>query len=235
MYKKISNAFFQSALLLLILCKSPNSLAETASGWSLYKETESITVWYQPSEKNKSLYKVKAETRTNASLSAFVNLLNDVSNATRWIDNVQSVTVLQGNLINNNDKAVKFENIVHTKFNAIWPVSERDMVTHSIIEQDKESKVVIIHVDDWGNRIAQEQGYVRMKHVTAKWSIVPAENGQVIIRYVGFADPAGNVPLWLVNRFALISIYNTFVNLTEQVKSANYQTPLPYISDVTHE
>ncbi|MEH8022162.1 START domain-containing protein [Rheinheimera metallidurans] len=187
-----------------------------AADWLHYKTKEQVTVEYR--RLDTSLLEIRAQVRLTSNLGAFLHLLNDTDAISHWVENAERVEIISS--------AAEHSKIVHTYFKAIWPVSSRDMVTQSTWSQNSDG-VLTLQVTDVGQQYPPVKGYVRMQQVKSQWVLTPEPNGVVLIQYRGQADPAGNLPHFIVNRVALSSVLKTFINLAKMLP--HYQRPYPGI------
>ena len=171
--------------------------------WRLYKTAGDVLVEYRRDANN--LLEIRAKTRVSSKVEAFKSLLEDTANIDKCVCNAD-----KAELISHPDADT---NIVHTYFSAMWPVSDRDMVTKSVWTQRKESGELTLNVQDVGADYPRAKGYIRMQLVQAQWTLTPQPDGSLLINYQGQADPAGNLPHFLADKVALKSIFTTFQRL----------------------
>ncbi len=183
-----------------------------ASDWQWVRDQDGIRVATRPGQHG--IQEVLAETAVKTRLSAFVALLNDLDANPKWVTHSKGVVLLE--------KPSATSDLIYTQFDLPWPARDRDMVTLSRWMQD-EHGVLYLTLEDAGHRVPPQGGFVRMKHVSGQWSLSPGEDGQVQIRYQGHADPAGDLPHWLVNDMAAKSLFETFQQLRRQLAKPQYQ------------
>lgn len=191
-----------------------------ADDWTLYKASAEVRVEYRRLQS--SLLEIRAQARVRSGTGAFLHLLHDTAAISRWVENAERTELL--------GSAAAHSNIVHTYFNAVWPVSPRDMVTQSVWSQDANG-VLQLQVTDMGQHYPLIDGYVRMQQVQSQWTLTPQADGTLLIQYQGQADPAGNLPHFIVNRVALSAMNKTFHNLVKILPE--YQKPYPGVTEVT--
>lgn len=189
-------------LLLLFFCAQLGALE-----WQQVKNKQGIEV-YQQALPN-GLLKLKAITLTEGCLASFESLLFDTQHADKWLSNVQNVTVLES--------PSPDEHIVHTRFNAPWPIKNRDMVTYSRIFRTSNSQTQI-GIQAAPNVYPIQDNYIRIEHVEASWVINQRSPNSISIEYQAIADPAGKIPHWLGNSVAKSNVFNTFKKMRERLK-----------------
>ena len=190
-----------------------------AVDWQLYQSNGVTSVSYYHSDASK-LLQIRAVTDVNSQPGAFMHLLEDTNNISRWAANTEKAQLLGQPDANTH--------IVHTYFTAIWPVSKRDMVTQSVWQQDVVSGAVTLQVSDVGQDYPTVKGYVRMRSVQGLWTLTPMSDGVLRIEYQGQADPGGKLPHFIADKVALKAIFTTFSRLGQVL--THYQQPYPGIS-----
>ncbi|WP_343841772.1 START domain-containing protein [Bowmanella denitrificans] len=161
------------------------------------------------------MFDVMAITELNTRLNAFIWLLRDTNRGPEWIANASTIQLLA--------RPEPNQDLVHSRFDAPWPIRSRDMVTLSTFSQDAESLILTLDVKDAAESLPINEHWVRMKHVWAIWQLSPLASGLVEICYRGSADPAGHIPLWLANQLLLKGTFTTFVKLRQLLVENQYQ------------
>lgn len=187
--------------------------------WQLYKADGVTKVEYRRSDAQ--LLQIRAVTEAVSLTSAFLHLLEDTNNITRWVANSEKAELLR--------QPDAQTHLVHTYFSAPWPVSKRDMVTQSIWQQDTGSGVLTLTVTDMGQHFPPAKGYVRMQQVQGQWTLTPLGDGRISIEYQGQADPAGKLPRFIADKVALKATLSTFRKLPQVL--AQYQQPYSGVVD----
>lgn len=198
------------------------SLAVTvdAAEWQQYKTVGVTSVEYRHNAEK--LLEVRAQTEVHATAAAFLQLLEDTANISKWAANTEKAQLLGQPDANTH--------IVHTYFTAIWPVSKRDMVTQSVWQQDAGSGVLTMIVTDMGQHFPAVKGYVRMQQVEGRWTLTPLAAGRLKIQYQGQADPGGKLPHFIADKVALKATFTTFSHLPQVLMQ--YQQPYPGLSEL---
>jgi hypothetical protein len=184
-----------------------------AQEWQLEKQQGEVSVF---SIIGASGYKeILAKTTVESDLSALLRLLEDVEFAPMWIANAIKVTIL--------DVASSDERLVHTFFNAPWPIENRDMVTYS--KTVKKPNSIQINIVNQGNEHPLNPNYVRMQDMSGVWNVSNIDDNRIEISYQGGGNPAGNLPKWLANKVLIDATFDTFVKLSEVIVVEKYQSP----------
>lgn len=195
------------------------------SQWRLIKNKQGIKV-FSSSMRDSDLQKIKGKFTVKSTLSAFVNVLNDLERVPEWLSNAETISIIKSNS--------NINTVVHTKFNALLFVSNRDMVVESTYHQDPDTYVVTLSINDLSEKYPRTPRYVRMNNVNGIWTIKPTLlNGSsaVSVTYEGTADPAGKIPTWIKDKVALSSTYQSLKALKKQMQLSEYQQPVAFIKE----
>ncbi len=184
--------------------------AKQINQWEFDSDDDGIIIYSR--EHKEGLVEISAQMFTPTSYGAFLTLLEDSENVPNWINNASHSRVLNQISVN--------ENIVYTQFSAPWPVKDRDMVTYSRYWLDDLGFNIIIQ-DAPKDALAQQDEYIRIHSVEARWTLQKLNDGTTSIQYRAFANAGGLLPTWLMNRLSKESARTTFNNLRQQLP--NYQ------------
>jgi len=184
------------------------------SGWSLATDKDDIKI-YTRSVSGSSFKEFKAEMTVRASLSALVELLDDVENQVNWIHNCAEARRLR--------TISRTEGINYTVIKAPWPVTDRDLIIRYKITQDEKTKEVKIEMTGDKSYIAEKRGLVRVPSMAGTWLYTPVGRGLVKITYQVHSETGGFVPASIANAFVVDAPYYTFINMREELKKPKYK------------
>lgn len=204
---------FQSLWLLLWLLIGAPSIGIASETWQRQKSSADVTVFSMPLANG--YVAVKAQTKVQAPPHALTNLLADVEVAPQWIASCLEVRVISGDSGS--------DTVVHTFFDATWPVKNRDMITHSYTRVDPASNITTITIEDRNHSLTELNNFVRMRNVSGQWTLTPLGTGQTLIEYEGVGEPGGNLPVWLANRIIVSNTHQTFANMRQWVIKPRYE------------
>ncbi|MGO2074014.1 MAG: START domain-containing protein [Pseudoalteromonas sp.] len=195
---------------LLILLIGFNCAAKEAP-WQHWKSQDGVTVNYK--KHANGIFEVQADMTVKAVMASdFMALLSDTSSAPQWLENVTQVDVIA--------RPSRNEALVHTQFDPPWPVSNRDMVSHSCYKaiSAKQTELIIQGRPDYIPRL---EGFIRFEQLRASWLLTQI-NEQLSIEYTAFADPGGSLPYWISNKVGLKSALKTMQALRVQLINKDY-------------
>lgn len=211
--------------LLWLLCAGLSMSFAQASEepWRVYKKAEHISLQQRHiSQRGKKLLQVQVQLDYQGAISAFLHVLADTNNAVLWLHNVAQVTVLA--------KPSLYEDLVYSRFNAPWPLTERELVSCSLWQQKPD---LSFHMQVWdcAELHPDNPGKLRLRGFSAHWQLQPLPDGRVRLTYIGIADAGGKVPRFLSDPVALSSSWKSFLALQQQLQLAKYQQPHPGICE----
>lgn len=183
------------------------------NSWQLVRDKAGIQIFTRnvPGSVLKSF---KGVMSIPASLSATVATIDDTSVYSQLFLNAKSSRVLK--------KVSDLESYKYIVTKLPWPAKSRDSIVHSILKQDKKSKVVQISMRAAPKYIPIKPGLVRIAKMSGRWLLIP-QKGNVKVVYEMNIDPGGRLPAWLVNSMSVDMPFVTLSNLRNLVKRAKYQ------------
>lgn len=197
-----------------VLCCFLCSPSTFSADWTTKRHGNEVTVFAR--ETLSGYYEIAAQTDVRTDILALPRLLDDVNRGPSWIDHAKNVSIIAAP-----NPAVR---VVRTHFFAPWPVNDRDMITHSVTQLSADRKRLDIWVSDASHTQALNNDTVRITSVRGHWEVIKLDEQWLRIRYQGYAEPGGNLPLWLSNRLSVSSTFQTFVNMRNLLTEPRYQS-----------
>ncbi len=182
--------------------------AYSQSDCALRKEADSIKV-FTCHAANSKFKLIKATFTVHATPTQLASMLMRIEDYTHWQYNTTKAQVLK--LMNDH------EVIYYAAIAAPWPISNRDMVVHFIMNQNAVTKIITITANGEPNYIPAKDGRVRVPFSASKWIIKPVDHNTLAVEYTIQIDPGGSVPAWMVNMVSAEAPYISFKNLKEKV------------------
>lgn len=201
---------FLSAVVLSLLAL-PSAAAEPA--WTSLKTKAGISLSYRYTP----ALEVKASAFYQGKPESFLLLLKDTKSVRRWLKQSEDAKLLDG--------STEHHWKVYTRFQSVWPVSPRDMVTCADVQKEgkkPEEKSLLIEITDCSDLVPEAKNYVRIRDVKAVWTLTVKDQG-FDMQYQGSADPGGELPKWLVKQLTLSSLRASFVAFKTELKRPAYQ------------
>ncbi len=161
---------------------------------------------------------VVASTNIAMTPAEFVDLLNRTNKDCSWIHNCASV-VFEGSQISQ-AKSLQKTQKWRTIFTSPWPFHNREMVTYSKVSIASSGETLIEIQGEDAAQVTDKQN-VLITSVSAKWIVNPVSDSHSTLTYIGFADPGGAIPRFLINNMLKTASEKTFLNVH---KIANART-----------
>ena len=182
------------------------------SHWKFVKETNGVKVYFR-TVANSNLNEVKILTTFNSNLSTIVEALKDVNAYNEWVYKATySYIVKEFNA---------YEMEYYNKFNFPFPLDDRDVVIHSKIQQNPQTKVVTSVSYAKLDIVPENRNVVRIKDFHSKWTFI-AKNNLVYGEYIFKSNPGGNIPVWLINLSLDEGPIKTIRNFKQQLQLEKY-------------
>ena len=191
-----------------------SAFAGTGKDWKLKIDRDNIRVYSRKLDKSK-IHEIKAVSRVQSSLSSIVTLLNDVEAVSKWIPNSGETILLK--------RINDYETIVYGIIRPPWPVSDRDIIVHFKLSQDRETKSVTVNITGRPDYIPLKEDYVRVPLLKSFWKLTPGTHGFLDVVYQVHAEPGGLVLSWFVNASTDEVAYDTVKNMQEMIQEEKYK------------
>lgn len=205
---------FLIAVVLCVVLALPAVAAEPE--WISLKTKAGISLSYRYNPE----LEIKASAFYAGKPENFLLLLQDTKSVRRWLKQSKDAKLLDG--------STEHHWKVYTRFQSVWPVSPRDMVTCADVIETKKS--LLIQISDCSDLMPETKDYVRIRDVKAVWTLT-AKNQGFELHYQGSANPGGELPEWLVKQLTLSSLRASFMAFKTELKRPAYQiTP----AEATH-
>lgn len=176
----------------------------------LRKDDFGIRVYSCPSKHSKFKL-IKAEFTVTATANKLTAMWLDPENYTKWQYNTVEANLIKR--LNNN------EIIYYTEVAAPWPVSNRDLVVHLKVSEDKQTKNLHVSANSVSDIVPLKEQKIRIPTSISSWKVTPINESQFNVEYSMEIDPGGYVPAWMVNMVAAEAPYESFRNFKKIVES----------------
>ena len=191
----------------------PFGLNAQDNDWELKKDEDSITI-YTRSVENSKIDEFKASTRIRTTPGTIFDILNDVKNYPKWIQDV-----------NYAEQIYHRENEIgmYYQLGMPWPFKDRDITLISKYEIFPDNSI-LFQLSYSPDLKEENDDFLRIKEIKGEWFIkaLDPENCEVTYRFM--ADPGGAIPGWVVNIFIIEGPFKTLQNLVKVAETGNYAT-----------
>lgn len=214
---------FRSVFLVILLIGLFNGLvfSQSNAGWMLKNDKDNVKVFYK---KTNAIQQIKLVTSLKTTLSGLVDLLSEVENYPTW-----GYKVMESRLLK---RVSDTEMFYYTRLDFPWPLADRDLIMHTILQQDPVTHRVISTSTTSPNYLPAVADVVRITEAYTQWTLVPGTGGWVYVEYFLHSDPGGNIPDWAINMAIDVGPRETIKGLRNLLPKTRYQASrLGYIKD----
>ncbi len=208
----------KSSILILLISLltwfQPEEESEKTENWKLIKNEDGIKAFTRE-VKGSDVKQVRVTANIKSTLTALVAIVRDVGSHPKWIYRCKTAKVLK--------RISDTDTYYYNETEAPWPVSNRDIITHAVINQNKKTKIVTITSTGVPNYIPPKKDIVRIEKLNAKWIFAPKPNGTVDVTSLLLIDLGGDLPSWLVNMAIADGPFETVYNMRREVVKSKYQ------------
>ncbi|NQY68732.1 MAG: hypothetical protein HRT72_13540 [Flavobacteriales bacterium] len=179
--------------------------------WELAKDQDGIIVYTKDSETSKfKAFKAITVFECKA-LSVLYGILKDSERIPEWVTDIESIEIIKRI---GTDRTIEYHKVA-----VPWPFSDRDLVLETSYVFDGE-KSFTKTVDQKLDVVELDEDYVRITTLSGYWLFEQINNEEIKLTYEILADPAGNLPAWVVNMFIVDGPHETLTNLHKMVAKA---------------
>jgi hypothetical protein len=189
------------------------SIVLTQTEWKLDRDKEGIKVYSSPYPDSK-IKALKVVCTVESTLSQLAAVLMDIKNQDEWFYHTKS-SILK--------EVSPSELFYYSELSLPFPMSNRDFIEHIVISQNSVTRVMTMIVQNLPDFIPAKKGLVRVLNSQCKWVVTPLTDKSLLVEFTLFADPAGSIPVWLVNAMSYYGPYETFKKLKNQLLKPEYQ------------
>lgn len=182
-------------------------------GCELKKEKDGIKIYSCPVA-NSAIKAIRVEFDVNSTLEKYISIVTDIDDYKRWRSREKNHKVLKRISAN--------ELIYYTQISAPFPVSDRDLVSHLIINKDSIKNGLIVTVEAMPDYLPVKSGFVRVPKSKSIMKLTTV--GENVLHADCFieADPGGQIPAWVVNSFSTTAPFETFSNLIQLMEKNGF-------------
>lgn len=199
------------------------TLAEEQRAWELVQEADGrdgVTTWTRKVD-GFTLKAFKGQTEVPYSMLTVLAVIADVERFPEWVFQCDDARLLPeiGN------------NIAYVHIKGIWPVSDRDVASETLVTQDPETLSIELATRNADDIFPLQEGTVRIPELQNTFTLAPLDDGWTRITFDTFVDPGGYIPGWLANLVAVRaprdSLNDMYVLMQEPVYHITASDQLP--------
>jgi hypothetical protein len=188
-----------TALLSLVLFLS---LTTEKYEWELRKNENNIKVYTSQQEGSK-LLRYKAVATINKNYVDVYKQVVDFEENQSFLESVEYVKV-----INSVPDSI-YDTYLY--LDMPWPLYNRDLASRMTVQ--KNGNAYYLSSRSNNKLMKLKKDVVRINDFEESWKIVSTGNNSTSIEVIGWADPGGHIPPWVVNLFVVEEPYNFIMGL----------------------
>jgi hypothetical protein len=189
--------------------------------WILKNNKDGVKVYYR---KTTDVHEVKLTSSIETRMSGIIQLFSEVENYPHW-----GYRIVESKLLK---KISDREQYYYAKIDFPWPLSDRDLIMHTFLEQDSTTKIITAKSKATPGFLPENKDIVRIKTCNTTWKLHPGTSGWMYIEYFIYSNPGGNIPDWAINLGIDVGPRETIKNIRDILKKDKYtKAKIPYIKD----
>ncbi len=198
--------------LLNVVIGSQALIGQNENKWEFKNKKDGVETYFR---KNAEVYELKLVASIKTSLSGINLLFSEPEHYAQWGYKVSYAKLLK--------KVSETEIYYYTRLDFPWPMDDRDVIMHSVMEQDPVTKKTIAKSVSVPDYLPEVKGCVRMRQSTTQWTMIPGEGGWLYVEYYVNSSPGGTIPDWMVNMAIDVGPRETVKAIRKFVQQGKYQ------------
>ncbi|MEY4517342.1 MAG: hypothetical protein RL180_1688 [Pseudomonadota bacterium] len=174
-----------------------------------------VKVWTYQTVGNPA-FNYRATTILDSNVTGVVAAIQDTSYLNKWVPYLRTIDTLE-----NTNAAGMF--VLRMELDFPFPLQDREVVVSGSMKQAADGTVTMINKAVSDPRAPIQSRLLRVEHYEGSWLIRPISKNRTEVTTTGYADPAGLLPLPIVNMFVQQQPYQMLRNMQTIVRSPRYQ------------
>lgn len=204
-----------SAVLISPVLSAAATFDDANAAKNLVIDRQGIKVWTYQVVGNPS-FNYRATTTLQSNLVGTVAAIMDTQYLKEWVPHTKRVELLESD-----EKAGTFTMLMEIDFP--FPLNDRDVVFAGTIKQQPNGTVLIENRSTSHPKAPVRAGFLRVTRYEGSWILRPIDANHTEVTTIGYADPAGVLPIAIVNMFVQQQPYLMLRNMKSVVLSPKYQ------------
>jgi len=201
-------------ILIFITFLAASSMTSPEAPWKLRLENDGIRVFTRPTV-HSSVEELKGECVVDAPVEVIWQVFLDVDSYTEWVGDCR-----ESRKFNCSDI---FSCTLYYMIGLPWPVANRDVVLRSSVDIiDADTLIASVSVPE-SSPVPLRPGCVRMTRMKGRWIFRRLADSRTYVSMESWADPAGNIPAFIINHVSVSVPFTTLKNLRSMVNKERYK------------
>lgn len=215
-------------ILLAALLVAPGSHASEGEDWDLARSGEGIEIYTRPIA-GSSIKAFRGEAILPADLNRVMALMDDIAACPDWMYRCEAPVLLE-----RIDLAQRY---TYMRNRLPWPARDRALIVHSRIEQDPDTRTVVVTLrgvaeedlpETARERLPDFRDLTRVGKLRGSWTFHPQDADRTRAVYEMHAEIGGKLPAPLVNSLIVDTPYETLSRMREVVQREKYRCFRPF-------
>lgn len=222
--------FFKGTLIVFLLvgvCFTATWAADAP--WKKAGETNGITGYTRPTTMS-SIDQMKGVGIVNASVAAVEAVIRDVPAQKEFMYMCGESSPINTPELKSGGDTIYVYNVTDMPF----PVNDRDAVAKADYTIDKATGTVYIHIENVKTTYKSDKNKVRMPLVIVDYTLAPKGPDKTEVTYIALAEPAGNLPAFVVNLLGKNLGMKTVAKIGEMAKRDKYKNVKTVVTTTPH-
>lgn len=191
--------------------------------WRLEKDRDGIRIYSRQVE-GWNIREIRGVTQIDTRLSSIVAVIDDIGASRELVELVSEASL--------RDRESDTRYRVYSKMDMPFPLKDRDIFNQREIGQDDKTLAVTITDTATQGILPPQKGLIRIERSRQTWELTPTPEGPVRVELRILSDPAGPIPVSLINAMSVNTPLDMLSRLKELVRREKYaQAKLTFISE----
>ncbi len=201
-----------------------NQYQSPVESWELMKDQYGIQL-YLGNIQGTDIKAFKGVTRINSSVNSLLAVMSHAEACPQWVHNCEVSFLVHDNGVR--------DRYVYQSYDLMFPVGKRDYLFYASLTQDPGTGTVTINMEATpmhcrNNPAARcktinQSDNIMIQKSRGFYRLEPMPDGSTLVTWEQFTDPAGDLPIWIVNQLVLNVPFMTLKGLQDVVKEKQYQ------------
>lgn len=202
--------------------------AEEGGKWEPAKSGKGIEVHARPVA-GSDVKAFRGETVLPVELNRVMALMLDIDACPDWMHRCADPVLLQ--------RIGLSERYTYMRNRLPWPAGDRELMVHSRIEQDAETRRVVVVLQGVAeedlpvsarSRLPEDRHGVVVESLNGSWTFIPEDDNRTRAIYEMHVELGGKLPAGLVNSLIVDTPYETLSRMREVVQREKYRCFRPF-------
>lgn len=200
-----------------------NAAAFAGEGWEVVADENQVKVYARPI-KGSDLLEYRGVTVIDERMDTVCEIFSDIDSFPEWMPNCSRIELIKDIDYDLGNDLQKNFRILYIVTDLPWPLTDRDIITKTIIDVDENNGNLVIDVTGVKEPLVPvKEDMVRMTVMKARFIVEYVEEEKTRLIYILSSDPSGSVPHFVVNWGAHENPLQALTGLRKMAKKPKYK------------